>query len=254
MVPAGLDRRRLRAAVRHQPPRPLRADQPAAAARRPTGWSRFRPAMHRAGHVDLADLNWQRRPLLGHRRLRAVEAGQPALHPRAAAAAHRGRIAGARAGGPSRVSGHQPAGPLAELGHRPRHEAGQRAARAVRRAGRPADAWPPPPWTCPAAATSAPSGWHELRGHPTLVGRTRVGQRPGAGAPAVGGVGGAHRRRLPRAGRPRRALGQAARAREQFLRREVYLARDGGGNLQSPLEVLPRAANSTDIQEVAPPC
>ena len=85
-------RRRLRAAVRHQPPRPLRADQPAARAR-------HRPRRHglldrrtASGAIDFDDLNWERRPYKRVARLRAVQAGQPAVHRRAAAPADRGRL------------------------------------------------------------------------------------------------------------------------------------------------------------------
>ena len=49
-VPERAHRRRLRAAVRHQPPRPLRADQPAAAARHATASSTVASGAHRIGH------------------------------------------------------------------------------------------------------------------------------------------------------------------------------------------------------------
>ena len=90
-------RRRLRAAVRHQPPRPLRPHQPPAAARR-----RHRPRRHGVVRRPPGRRDRLRRPQLGAQavpalaRLRPVEAGQPALHQRASAAPDRGRIDGAR--------------------------------------------------------------------------------------------------------------------------------------------------------------
>ena len=66
--PRAAHRRRLRDADRHQPPRPLRADQPAAAARSPTASSTVASGAHRMGAIDLDDLNWERR---GYHRWRA---------------------------------------------------------------------------------------------------------------------------------------------------------------------------------------
>ena len=86
--------RRLRAAVRHQPPRPLRAHRaaagPAAAgARLPRGDGQ----QHRPPHPGRDPL---RRPAVGAlvqpgRRLRPVQAGQPDVHLRAAAPARTAR-------------------------------------------------------------------------------------------------------------------------------------------------------------------
>ena len=60
-VPEGRTKRRLRAPVRHEPPRPLRAHQPAAPARhRPRRHASPRGA-HRIGPIELDDLNWERR-------------------------------------------------------------------------------------------------------------------------------------------------------------------------------------------------
>ena len=85
------DRRGLRAAVRHEPPGPLRPDESAA------------PRHHRARGDGLLDRapgrdDRLRRPQLGAQalqalaRLRAVEAREPPLHRRAAAPADRGRL------------------------------------------------------------------------------------------------------------------------------------------------------------------
>ncbi len=52
--------RRLRAADRHEPPRPLRTDQPAAGPH-PRRVVVVASEAHRAGRIDLADLNWERR-------------------------------------------------------------------------------------------------------------------------------------------------------------------------------------------------
>ena len=82
---------RLRAAVRHQPPRPLRAHRTCCSTTSPTAWSSSpRGAPHR--------LDRPRRPQLGApplhalARLRAVQARQPAVHVRAPAAARRGGL------------------------------------------------------------------------------------------------------------------------------------------------------------------
>ena len=92
-VPLSRTARGLRAAVRHQPPGPLRPDQPAAAHRSPTGWSASAPAPTGWGSIDLTDLNWERRrykqwPAYGQSKLAnlLVRAG-------AGAAADRGRLA-----------------------------------------------------------------------------------------------------------------------------------------------------------------
>ena len=65
-------RRRLRDAARHQPPRPLRADQPAARPRSATASSRSPRGAHRIGKIDLDDLNWERS---------ATSAGPPTARP-----------------------------------------------------------------------------------------------------------------------------------------------------------------------------
>ena len=87
-MPAAADRRRLRDADRHQPPRPLRAHEPAAAAHR-------RPRRHRRLGRAPHGLDPARRPQLGARRLpalarlRPVQARQPPVHARAPAPARR---------------------------------------------------------------------------------------------------------------------------------------------------------------------
>ena len=80
-------RRWVRAAVRHEPPRPLRPDEPAASAR-------HRPCRHRGEQRAPLGHDRLRRPQLGdpplwrgRRSVRAVEARQPALHARVAAPA-----------------------------------------------------------------------------------------------------------------------------------------------------------------------
>ena len=81
------DRGRLRAAVRHQPPRPLRADRAAAAACSAAparGWSRCRPSP-----TATARERARRQPARGLRaaaHVRQLQAGQPALRGRAPAA------------------------------------------------------------------------------------------------------------------------------------------------------------------------
>ena len=47
---------------------------------------------HRHGKIDFDDLNWERKPLQGLAGLRPVEAREPAVHLRAAAAPERGRL------------------------------------------------------------------------------------------------------------------------------------------------------------------
>ena len=139
-------RRRLRAPVRHQPPRPLRADEPAARARH--GPRRDRVLRRPPDRADRL-----RRPQLGPQalqalaRLRPVEARQPAVHGRVAASADRRRLAGDRDRRPSRLRGHQPPVPLASAARccsadrQPADRTGRgrrRAADAVRRRrGRP---------------------------------------------------------------------------------------------------------------------
>ena len=102
--------RRLRAAVRHQPPRPLRADRPAAAA--PARVARAE------GHDGVVDRPPQRgrcglrgqprRWLQPQQDLRPLQAGQPALRDRAAAARHGIRLDAHSDGCPPGRLGHQP--------------------------------------------------------------------------------------------------------------------------------------------------
>ena len=101
-------RRRLRAAVRHQPPRSFRPHQSPAAARR-----RRRPRRHGVVGRPPGRRDRLRRPQLGAQavpalaRLRPVEAGQPAVHRRAPAAPDRGRIDGEGDRRPPRLRRHQ---------------------------------------------------------------------------------------------------------------------------------------------------
>ena len=68
--------------------------------------------VHWMGRISLDDLNWKSRRYSAVAGLQPVEARQPAVHQRAAAAPRGGRFAAARAGGPSRLLAHQPAGAL----------------------------------------------------------------------------------------------------------------------------------------------
>ena len=65
---------------------------------------------HWPGRISLDDLNWKTRRYSAVAGLQPVEARQPAVHQRAAAAPRCGRFAAARGGGPSRLLAHQPAG------------------------------------------------------------------------------------------------------------------------------------------------
>ena len=67
--------------------------------------------MHLLGYISLKDLNWKSRPVLGVAGLRPVEAGQPAVHQRAAAPARRRRVAAEGARRAPRLLRDQPAGP-----------------------------------------------------------------------------------------------------------------------------------------------
>ena len=125
-VPRAPHPRRLRAAVRHQPPRPLRPDQPPAAARhRPRRDRRERRAPHRPDRL--------RRPVLGApalpalARLRAVQACQPPLHARTATAADRAGSAGASRRRAPGLGRDQPPKPHREPAPGRRHGARQPA-------------------------------------------------------------------------------------------------------------------------------
>ena len=112
---------RLRDADRHQPPRPLRADQPAAAARHATASSSVSSGAHRIGLDPTSTTSTGSaggyQPLA---RLRAVQARQPAVHDRAAAPARRGRLERPRRRRPSRLRGDQPPAPHRERRSRTR--------------------------------------------------------------------------------------------------------------------------------------
>ena len=111
-LPAGHHRRRVRAAVRHQPPRPLRAGQPAdaAAAHRLAG-----PGGHALVRRPPPQRREPRRPRVrAHalRRLGGLRPGQDGQRPvrgRARPAAARSRAAGRRR--PSRRHHHRPGAP-----------------------------------------------------------------------------------------------------------------------------------------------
>ena len=86
-------------------------DQPAAAARSPTASSTVASGAHRMGKIRLDDLNWEQGGYKPLARLRAVQARQPAVHARAAAAPGRGRLGRPRRRRPPRLRGDEPAGP-----------------------------------------------------------------------------------------------------------------------------------------------
>ena len=67
--------------------------------------------MHLFGYISLKDLNWKSRPYSAWLGLRAVQAGQPAVHQRAAAPPRRGGVAVEGARRASRLLRDQPAGP-----------------------------------------------------------------------------------------------------------------------------------------------
>ena len=52
--------------------------------------------MHVIGYLNLKDLNWKARPVLGVAGVRAIQARQPAVHQRAAAPTRRGAVRGCR--------------------------------------------------------------------------------------------------------------------------------------------------------------
>ena len=176
MVPAGDHDRRLRAAVRHQPPRPLRADQPAAAARhRPRRHALVGPAPD--GAIDLDDLNWQRRPYSAtgayaqsklanllftlelQRRLRAAGSRVRALaaHPGWAATNLQGRT-GSWFADRAMLLGNRLFAQSDEGGALPTLAAATR--------------------DLPGGSYLGPDGFQELRGNPTLVGRTAAAGDP----------------------------------------------------------------------------
>ena len=73
----------------------------------------------------------------------------------------------------------------------------------------------------PGGSYVGPDGFQEGRGHPTLVGPLRRGERPGDGPRALGRLRGAHRRHLParRAGGLRARLTRARAALSHELAR-----------------------------------
>ena len=122
--------------------------------------------VHRTGRMNFADLQCPALP--AGRRLRPVQAGQPAVHLRTAAAAGRGRGADQRAGRPPghRHHGADPLLPARRGPRLPRHRPAHRAAAAVRRAAQLRAA------TDPGARGGeyyGPDGWLEFKGHPHRV-------------------------------------------------------------------------------------
>ena len=201
-TPRQTTRGRLRPAVRHQPPRPLRAHRAAAGpdaarARLPGGDGQQRRPPHPGRHP-------LRRPAVGAlvqpgRRLRAVQAGQPDVHLRAAAPA-RSRTAprspSPRTPGVSntelarRTCPARCARPL-RLTHAPDHP-DRRHGRAAHPARRHR------PGRRSAASTTAPTARARTRGTPRWSPPARSRYDTSHPAAAVDGLRGAHRRHVPR--------------------------------------------------------
>ena len=176
-VPAGADPRRVRDADRHQPPRPLRADQPAAAAHHRPRRDRLLRPRHRLGAIRLDDLNWehgdyQRWPAYGQSKLanllftlelqrRLTEAGSPVR----ALAAHPGWSA-------------------TNLQSRTENPLQQALMALVNRTLAQSDEMGALPTLfaatqdLPGAAYVGPDGIAEQRGHPALVGRSARASDP----------------------------------------------------------------------------
>ena len=102
-VPFALHRRRLREPDRHQSPRPLRADQSAAAQDHRPGGHGVVDAMHMFGYISLERPELEVAALFRVAGLRPVEAGQPAVHQRAAAPPGRRRVTAEGACRPPRL-------------------------------------------------------------------------------------------------------------------------------------------------------
>ena len=202
---------RLRAADRHQPPRPLRAHQPAAARASPTASSRSPSGAHRHGADPL------RRPELGARRLqplarvRAVQARQPAVHARAAAAPERD-------GSPVRALAAHPGWAATNLQSHTGSAAAERGDgarqppdRPERRDGRAADALrrhPGPPRrratsarTASARAAATRRSWAAARRRATATPRGGCGSSPSSRRASRSGWRRRSRRRPSRASR-----------------------------------------------------
>ena len=208
---ASAHRRRLRAAVRHQPPRPLRADQPAAAAHHRPRRHRLLDGAHRIGTIDLDDLNWERRR---YQRWRAY--GQSKLANLLFTLELQRRLDDA--GSDVRAIAAHPGYAATNLQFHTgrtssRHASwriGNRRARPERGDGRAADALRRDARTSPATATSGPDGFSEQRGHPKLVGpQRRRARTPTTARRLWERLRGADRRALP--ARPGGRLSQRPR-------------------------------------------
>ena len=183
MPPRSRDRRRVRTAVRDQPPRPLRAHRPAAREPRRGGPARGDGDQPRAPPRS----DRFRRPSVGERlrpagRLPALEALQRRLRDRARPAPARGRLAGEERARPPGLLRHKPS----EHGSHRLDEAGpedrQRARRPERGAmARCPSSTPPPRPTWRAASSIGPDGFRETRGAPTRVRATSRANDPELG-------------------------------------------------------------------------
>ena len=128
---AGADQGRLRDAVRGEPPRPLRPDESAAAAHhRPGGDRCVRGAPARPDRAGRPELDEPALPAVG--RVLPVQAGEPALHPRARAAADRVRQPGPCGRRASGLGRDQPAGPHRQSNRRLAGVAGEQGLRPER--------------------------------------------------------------------------------------------------------------------------
>ena len=184
--PAEQDGRRLRAAVRHQPPGPLR---PHGTAAGPPGPRRRGARGHAVQHRAQARPAGLRRPparaqLRPPVRLRAVEAGQRRVRGRARSPAARRGVADHQRPRPPRLLGHQPPVDRSRGSDEAHHERDQSRARSEGRDGSAAD---------PVRGHRARRGRrlvHRARRHargarpPDL--RRRDGQGPATRRPAAG--------------------------------------------------------------------
>ncbi len=213
-TPAGDDRERLRAAVRHQPPGPLRPDRaPAGQAPRlarlarrhgqQRGTPHGRPRRSRRPRLAQA-------PVRPDRRLRTLEAGQPAVHLRTRPQTARRRAAGRRR--PSR--GADTTGSRSAMAH------SSAVTRAAFAAIRPLLLQSPRGAHCPCCAPrpTRGAGWRVLRPSriPAEQGAPQGGPlqpavvRHVAATPAVGAVAGHDRCRVSRVA-PRERRGETNR-------------------------------------------
>ena len=182
---AATHRRRLRDAVRHQPPGPLRPHRPPApdapAGRRAPGGQRLleRPQVRQdpLGRPQLGA-----GPVLQVAGLRPDQAGQPPVQQRAPAAGHRGRHQARGGVGAPRLRRHRPlVGRSGDVGQ----QGDGSGDVAVRAGGRPAGCDGRPPAALrrhdarrrPRRVLRARTAPGEFHGHPTRVGRSDGGVR-----------------------------------------------------------------------------